>query len=226
MRHHSCAGHREAQPEHGPQQESAMLSVNICRSRRRRPAPSAARMASSLCRAPRRANCRFERFAQTTNITTPTAHASTSNAGRTGPLTYCSSGTSLGKTGFLPILVIELLSQRRQLSLRVLHCYAGQQLDNRYAEREPVFPNHPHATIARRVPGVGTDRAVGGAREHGKWNAVAVPGCELSRIGMRTIVLPSATVKSACDQLIPAAMSPADNMYVGIQCAMLIHSAA
>ena len=43
---------------------------------------------------------------------------------------------------------------------------------------------------------------------------------------MRTMVLPSATVKSACDQLIPAAMSPADNMYVGIQCAMLIHSAA
>jgi len=47
-----------------------------------------------------RANCRFERFAQTINITTPTAHASTSNAGRTRPLIRRSSGVSLGTIGF------------------------------------------------------------------------------------------------------------------------------
>src|SRR6185436_18463215 len=31
-----------------------------------------------------------------------------------------------------------------------------------------------------------------------------VPGCELSRIGIRTMVFPSRMVTSACDQLIPA----------------------
>src|SRR5829696_3167164 len=40
------------------------------------------------------------------------------------------------------------------------------------------------------------------------------------------MVLPSATVKSACAQLIPAAINPAESMYVGMQWAMLIHSAA
>jgi hypothetical protein len=39
-----------------------------------------------VVRTPKRANCRFERFAHTINITTPTAQASTSKAGRTRPL--------------------------------------------------------------------------------------------------------------------------------------------
>ena len=41
-----------------------------------------------------------------------------------------------------------------------------------------------------------------------------------------TIVLPSRIVNSACFQLMPAANRPDANMYVGMQCAMLIHSAA
>ena len=53
-----------------------------------------------------------------------------------------------------------------------------------------------------------------------------VPGCEFSRIGISTIVLPSRIVSSACHQFIPALISPDDNMYVGMQCAMLIQSAA
>ncbi len=39
-----------------------------------------------------------------------------------------------------------------------------------------------------------------------------VPGCELSRIGMRTIVLPSRIVTSACDQFMPDAISPDASM--------------
>ena len=87
-------------PNTAPQHESATLSVSICRSSRKRPAPNAARIAISFCRAPNLANCRFERFAHTINITTPTAQASTNRAGLTGPLTCCSSGTSLGTIGF------------------------------------------------------------------------------------------------------------------------------
>ena len=53
-----------------------------------------------------------------------------------------------------------------------------------------------------------------------------VPGCELARIGKSTIVLPRRIVTSACRQDMPAAMSPAASMYVGMQCAIEIHSAA
>ena len=45
-------------------------------------------------------------------------------------------------------------------------------------------------------------------------------------MGTRTIVLPSRMVRSACDQSMPAAMSPEASMYVGMLCAMLIQSAA
>ena len=87
-------------PSAAPQHERLTLSVSTCRSSRKRPAPSAARIAISFCRAPMRANCKWERLAQTINITTPTAHISTTRAGRTCPLTCCSRGTSLGVIGF------------------------------------------------------------------------------------------------------------------------------
>src|ERR1039458_4445236 len=83
-------------PSAAPHIESATLSVSVCRSSLWRPAPNAARTAISLCRAAIRASCRFERFAHTISITTPTAHASTSRAGRTRPLTCSSKGVSLG----------------------------------------------------------------------------------------------------------------------------------
>jgi hypothetical protein len=53
-----------------------------------------------------------------------------------------------------------------------------------------------------------------------------VPGCEFRRIGTSTIVLPSRIVISACHQFIPADIRPEASMYVGMQCAMLIHRAA
>jgi hypothetical protein len=48
----------------------------------------------------------------------------------------------------------------------------------------------------------------------------------LSRIGTSTIVLPSRIVNSACFQFIPCAMRPEASMYVGMQCAIEIQSAA
>ena len=53
-----------------------------------------------------------------------------------------------------------------------------------------------------------------------------VRGCELRRMGTSTMLLPSRMVKTACPQLMPDAISPDASMYVGMQCAMLIHSAA
>ena len=60
----------------------------------------------------------------------------------------------------------------------------------------------------------------------GKGMPYFVPGCELSRIGTSTIVLPRRIVNSACLQFMPCAMSPEASMYVGMQCAIEIHSAA
>ena len=53
-----------------------------------------------------------------------------------------------------------------------------------------------------------------------------VPGCEFARIGTRTIVLPIKIVMSACFQFMPALMSPDASMYVGMQWAIEIQSAA
>ncbi len=53
-----------------------------------------------------------------------------------------------------------------------------------------------------------------------------VPGCEFARMGTRTITFPMRIVPSACHQFIPAEMSPDAIMYVGMQCAIEIHSAA
>ena len=39
-----------------------------------------------------------------------------------------------------------------------------------------------------------------------------VPGCEFSRIGTSTMVLPSRTVTSACHQFMPAAIKPDASM--------------
>ena len=76
--HMRSAARPESPPASAPQQDSATPSVSIWRISRRRPAPSAVRMAISFCRVAVRASSRLERFAQTISITTPTAHASTS----------------------------------------------------------------------------------------------------------------------------------------------------
>ena len=57
------------------------------------------------------------------------------------------------------------------------------------------------ATLAPRMPKL--DRT-----STGKGIPYLVPGCELSRIGISTMRLPSATVSSPCHHSIPAAISP------------------
>ena len=57
-----------------------MPSVSIWAISRRRPAPSAVRIAISFCRAAVRASSRFDRLAQTISMTTATAPASTQSA--------------------------------------------------------------------------------------------------------------------------------------------------
>ena len=89
-------------------------------------------------------------------------------------------------------------------------------MKNVFSASPPIqawIPNHPHATTARISAGTFEPIVPYAARaKTGNGMPYFVPGCELSRIGTRTMVLPSATVNSACPQLMPAAISPADSM--------------
>ena len=82
-------------PSTAPLHDSTSPSVSSCASSRRRPAPSAMRMATSFCRAAVRASSRFDRLAQTISMTMPTAPASTHAASRTLPLTCSDSGRTM-----------------------------------------------------------------------------------------------------------------------------------
>src|SRR5262249_17768754 len=88
------------------------------------------------------------------------------------------------------------------------------------------MPNQPQATRARINAGT-FDPSVPYAARANTGNGIPyfVPGWELRRMGINTIVLPSRIVTSACDQFIPAVMRPDASMYVGMQCAMLTQSA-
>src|SRR3989454_9772105 len=75
------------------------------------------------------------------------------------------------------------------------------------------MPNHPQATSARIRAGTFDPIVPYAARANtGKGMPYLVPGCELSRIGTRTIVFPSRIVMSACDQFMPAAINPDASM--------------
>ena len=75
------------------------------------------------------------------------------------------------------------------------------------------MPNQPQATIARISAGRFEPIVPYAARANtGKGMPYFVPGCELSRIGTRTIVLPSRIVTSACHQFMPSAISPDASM--------------
>src|SRR5215471_14929946 len=89
------------------------------------------------------------------------------------------------------------------------------------------MPNHPQATSARISAGTFDPNVPYDARANtGKGIPCLVPACEFSRIGTRTIVLPRRMVMSAWLQFIPAPINPDASMYVGMQCAIEIHSAA
>src|SRR5437870_9459178 len=89
------------------------------------------------------------------------------------------------------------------------------------------MPNHPQATMARMRAGRFEPNVPYAARaKTGKGMPYFVPGWELRRMGTSTMLLPRRMVISACHQFIPAPISADESMYVGMQCAMEMQSAA
>src|SRR5438552_11323491 len=89
------------------------------------------------------------------------------------------------------------------------------------------MPNQPQATSARMSAGRFEPMVPYEARaKTGNGMPYFVPGWELRRMGTRTMVLPSRMVMSACHQFMPAPIRADESMYVGMQCAMEIQSAA
>jgi len=75
------------------------------------------------------------------------------------------------------------------------------------------MPNQPHATSARISAGTLEPSVPYAARaKTGNGMPYLVPGCEFSRIGTRTIVLPRRMVNSACFQFMPDAINPDASM--------------
>ena len=172
-------------PNTAPQQESATLSVSICRSSRERPAPNAARIAISFCRVPNLANCRFERFAHTINITTPTAQASTNRAGLTGSA-HVLRQRDQPRSDTVPfrMLALQLFPQRRELSLRALHRRAGLQPSDdlhRVSLRFCLSVSGQGIKISTGVPGAKTLAEIKGCRQHAHHGHRA--GCSTSASG-------------------------------------------
>src|SRR4051812_27728963 len=89
------------------------------------------------------------------------------------------------------------------------------------------MPNHPHATTARNTAATLAPAVPNEARANtGNGMPYLVPGCAFNRMGTSTMRLPRPMVNSACHQLMPVATRPPASMYVGMQCAIEIHSAA
>src|SRR5438445_12345116 len=89
------------------------------------------------------------------------------------------------------------------------------------------MPNQPHATSARISAGTFDPNAPYAARANtGNGMPYFVPGCELSRIGKRTIRLPIRIAVSACHHASPWPIMNDASVYVGMQWAIEIHSAA
>ena len=71
------------------------------------------------------------------------------------------------------------------------------------------MPNHPHATIARRIAGTFAPLTPNAARHNtGNDTPYFVPACALRIIGISTIALPSRIVTSACHHVMPCCISP------------------
>jgi hypothetical protein len=89
------------------------------------------------------------------------------------------------------------------------------------------MPNHPQATIARRIAGTLAPRTPKLARQStGNDTPYFVPAWAFRIIGMSTIVLPNRIVIIDCHQVIPCAMRPDARVYVVMTTLMPIQSAA
>ena len=124
---------RRQDPRHRPASANTRLSANTWRTILPRPAPSAARTASSPRRASPRINNRFATFALAISSTSPTAANSASMAVRTSPTTTSANGRTTGTrprgvTGWR--IGVQPLGQRRDLARRLLERDAGTKPAN------------------------------------------------------------------------------------------------
>src|SRR5689334_21460146 len=124
-----------------------------------------------------------------------------------------------------------------------IHCVVGKPLNVPPSSRQPgaietknacsaappihaLMPNQPHAINARISAGRFEPVVPYAARANtGNGMPYLVPACELSRIGASTIRLSSRIVSSACHHDMPLPIRPDAIVYVGMQCAIEIHSA-
>src|SRR5438067_6688378 len=89
------------------------------------------------------------------------------------------------------------------------------------------MPNQPHATIARNTAATFAPAVPNEERaKTGNGMPYLVPACAFRRIGTSTMRFPRPMVNSACHHDMPVATRPPASMYVGMQCAIEIHSAA
>jgi hypothetical protein len=89
------------------------------------------------------------------------------------------------------------------------------------------MPNQPQATTARKSAGTFDPSVPNDARAStGNGIPYFVPACAFKTIGISTIQFPNVTVRRACHQFIPPAISPLAIMYVGMHTLMPIQRAA
>ena len=103
-------------PRIAPRSPSSALSVSICRTRRRRRAPSAARMASSFFRSALRARSRLATLAHAMSSTNPTAPNRMRSTDRASPTTTWCIGTSLAPS---PSLISGYASSSRRATVSI-----------------------------------------------------------------------------------------------------------
>ena len=90
--------HASARPAAAPASASSRLSVRSCRTTRQRPAPSAARIASSRRLPPARISSRLATFAHATSRTSVTAPSRISSGSREEPVSCSRIGTTAAPT--------------------------------------------------------------------------------------------------------------------------------
>src|SRR3954447_21815546 len=107
---------------------------------------------------------------------------------------------------------------------------AHAALNNASSASAPIhvwIPNHPQATIARRIAATFAPRTPKLARQRtGKEMPYLVPAWAFRIIGTSTMTLPSRIVSIACHHVIPCSISPEASVYVVITTLIPIHSAA
>ena len=180
----ACAPHTPMpSPIAAPADDSSMLSTSTWRMMSPRPAPMAARIAISFCRAADRASRRFATFAQAISRTSATAPSSTSSAGRASR-TRCSC-----------------IASTLTVSVRSIHCGVARRNSSPSSFISAravsiVMPAFKRAATLRKCPwfallGSGCSgrktSALGSGRNRSDRMPTTMYGSPLSAIGLPTV---------------------------------------